>query len=443
MSTIHYGLTISVRIRPGKRDTLEAVLNKIQDDGVAENDLFPFGQLSTTHFATWVIVPEEEAPNGRKLHEQLLLMTSYTGARAKHFDELAHVGLKGFHEAFLHCEGYQFQSSPSVDEMCRFLKKHAIRNTFYTGFQYITHEQAGQENQLREAIQGFLDQAWKNGTLADKSALETRSMIQQFVENQPELAWATKPYKRSFNDFLRLFGPLIVLGVILGGSLILSIIFIFTHTLVTTIGLAIFGGFLLTVSLLLVLLRINESNPHVDVAPPTDERIYEITSKEIYPVKNEMTVIGTLKKGFIRRVFLGFTLWLVPFFRAFSYIPTVHTARWLQIDGGRRLVFIAYFDNTSEGYAHDFVDSTKRTRNLNLIFGHGKGFPATKWAVGGGGKDRKRYITAVRASQKITQLWYSSHNTLGILNLNNNRDIRKGLFGDLDKAQVEEWLLKL
>src|SRR6185436_8946259 len=107
-------------------------------------------------------------------------------------------------------------------------------------------------------------------------------------------------------------------------------------------------------------------------------------------------------------------LWMARQIRPFSYIPTVQTSRWLQIDKGWRLVFIAYFDNTSEGYANDFVDSPPFILRVNLMFGHGWGFPATKWAIGAGGKDRKAYMDAVRRQGKLTSVWYDSHPALSI-----------------------------
>jgi hypothetical protein len=443
MSTIHAGLTISTKIKPGQKEILEKLLVEIHNEGAFDHSILPFSKSVTTHFVTWVIIPEQIDGNGRKLPERLLLMTSYTGAKKVHLKELVKIGLDGLHKAYQYCDEYPYSNVPTEAELYRYLNRFSIRNTFYTGFQYITHTEAAKENQLREAIQSFLDEAWERRDIGDLPPRMIRQKIQEFVKDDPALAWAAKPYKRSLRDFLKLFGGLIALATVLSTSLILAIIHIFHQSHLTQVGLVIFLGFFGTIVLLVLLLRISEARPHIDIAKVSDARIYEITSRETYPVKNEMSVIAPLKKGLIRRIFLAFTLWLVPFFRAFSYIPTVHTARWLQVDGGRRLIFIANFDNTSEGYAHDFVDSTKRTRNLNLIFGHGQGFPATKFAVGGGGKDRKRYIMGVRAHQKITQVWYSTHQKLSILNLNNNRAIRKGLFGNLNEEEIKQWLLKL
>ncbi|MBD8489308.1 peroxidase [Echinicola sp. CAU 1574] len=443
MGTIHDGFTASNRIRQEGMDALKDVLEALQDDFKYAHPSFSPKKLETTHFITWVIIPKEVAPNGRTLPARLLLMTSYTGSKREHLRELAEVGLSGLHEVYKHCEEYHYSEKPSVENMLNFLRKSSIKNTFYTGFQYVTKDLVYKQNQLRYAIQEYLDSDVFRAGLEGLTPGQVRKRIQDHVRTIPDLSWALKPYKRSFGDFLNLYGALIFWLFILGGSLVLGILYPFFHHPLMLVGLIIFCAFIGLIGILLVLLRMDENIPYEPLEEVSDERIYDITSREIHPVKNEMSVISPLKRGFIRRFFLAFTLRIVPIVRAFSYIPTVHTARWLQTDGGRRLVFIAYYDNTSEGYAHDFVDSTKRTRNLNLIFGHASGFPATKWAVGGGGKDRKGYITGVRTHQKITGFWYSTFPELSVLNLENNKAIHKGLFGNLDEKEIKQWLLRL
>lgn len=156
-----------------------------------------------------------------------------------------------------------------------------------------------------------------------------------------------------------------------------------------------------------------------------------------------MTVIAPLKKGWIRRVFLALTLKLVGLVAYFAYIPTVHTARWLQMDRGKRLVFIANFDNLSEAYAHDFVDSERRSMNMAVIFSHAFGFPATRWLVHKQYNHRSEYMKGVRAHQKITQFWYSYNRDLSVENVKRNRAFRAGLFKKMDDPAIKDWLLTI
>ncbi|WP_103071392.1 hypothetical protein [Aquimarina sediminis] len=443
MHTVHNGLTISTQIKSGQRESLEQLLNEINDSKDREGAIFEFNKLATVHFITWIIVNAEETPEGKKLPERLLLMTSYTGSKKVHYAELVEIGITALHEVYSHCEDYSYENCPTRDHMVRFLKSFSKANTYYTGFQYITHLQVVQENQLRDAIQLYLDKQQDDEEFLSLDVRNIRIKIQEFVKSKPEFDWATKPVKKTFGNFWNLYGGMVIMLSVLGILILLSIAHIFIPGIITLVGLCLLISLILFIAFLLIGLRINESNPHIPVTPVSDQRIHEIVSKETFPVKNEMSVITPLKTGSIRPIFLAVTLWLVQRVRASSYIPSVHTARWVQIDKGKRFVFIAYFDNTSEGYAHDFVDSTKRTRNLNLIFGHALGFPVTRFAILGGGKDRKGYITGVRANQKIAQVWYSTNQTLGILNIKNNNEIRKGLFGKLKEEEIEQWLLKL
>ncbi len=442
MNTVHQGLTISTKIKAGKKEQVLKLLDQMNAEGVGNNSLFPFGKLKTTHFVSWVIIPEEVDPYGKALPERLMLLTSFTGTKKKHIDEVVNTGAVGLKAVYRFCEQFPEDGIVSDEFLTQYLYQFSIRSTFYTGFQYVTYEEVRQEHRLQEAIQQYLDEQWKSGEPLENDPVVWRRKIQDFVRSRPEFSWAIKPYRRSWINFIVLFGPLLLVLLVLAMSIVLSLAAIFTHTIWTITGLSIFTLIFGGLIILLLLLRIDESRPFESIKPVSYARIHEIVSREKHIVKNELTVVGAVKKGFIRRFFLAFTLRFVSLIRGLGYIPTVHTARWLQDDEGRRIIFIANFDNTSEGYAHDFVDSKKRTRNLNLIFGHGRGFPPTRYAVLGGGKDRKQYITAVRANQKITQLWYSTFPNLSILNIDNNHEIRKGLFGKLKTQEIEDWLLR-
>ena len=189
------------------------------------------------------------------------------------------------------------------------------------------------------------------------------------------------------------------------------------------------------------MIRIKESEDTPVTQRQPDSFIKEIEDRERFYVTNEMTVVGALKPGLVRRIFLFITLKAVIPIRFLNYIPTVSTARWLQIDDGKRLVFIAYYTNTSEGYARDFVDSKQRSQNMNAIFSHGIGFPHTRWVIkDGGGKDPRGYMNTVRGNQHITQVWYAPYPKLSVDNIVMNRKIRQGLHGSLNGEELDAWL---
>jgi len=263
------------------------------------------------------------------------------------------------------------------------------------------------------------------------------------VANDPGMSWAYKPITNLKRDKITMLLPLVFFGLVMATSLVFLILSFFIDAIGLKIGGLIFPAFLLGMVMLFLLLRLNEKNPHIPNGEVPDEKIRKIVALEKNPVVNEMTVIAPLKKGWIRRAFLGVTLRLVSLIGYFTYIPTVHTARWLQMDKGKRLVFIANFDNLSEAYAHDFVDSERRAMNMAVVFSHAFGFPATRWLVHKNYNHRSEYMKGVRAHQKITQFWYTYNRELSVENLKTNREFREGLFKDMNEEEIRQWLLTI
>ncbi|SDK85681.1 hypothetical protein SAMN05421823_103728 [Catalinimonas alkaloidigena] len=438
MITTLQGLTVATRVQPGQENALQHLLQEIGASVQQDGGRYTFRAHTTTHFASWVLIDAEYNQRGQLLPAWLLLMTTFTGSRREHLDELVRGNGAALHQVYQHCEKSPHDASEAG--LRRYLQRHLQATTTYAGYQYISKEDVTREQTLRETLEDFLD---AHPELRSETPVAIRQRLQDHVRATPALQWAVTPFRRSFASYWNLFGSLWLFGGVLGILLLLSLVALFIHHPLTIGAAIVLGGFFLYLVGLLLVLRLTENQPYAPIPRQTDEQIYQIASRETYPVINEMTVIGPLKRGWVRPLFLATTLWLVRFVRGFNYISTVHAARWLQLDGGRRIVFVAYFDNTSEGYAHDFVDSKKRTRNMNLIFGHGQGFPPTRWAMLGGGQDSRKYMQTVRASQKITQVWYYTHPLLSITNVTNNHELRKGLFGDLNDAEVSEWLLRL
>jgi hypothetical protein len=119
-------------------------------------------------------------------------------------------------------------------------------------------------------------------------------------------------------------------------------------------------------------------------------------------------------------------------------IPSIHFARWVIVDEGRRLIFFSNFDGSWENYLGDFID--KAAPGLTSVWSNCVGFPRTKGLSGGGATDEQKFKAYSRASQIPTQVWYSAYKWLSVPNINNNTRIRLGLYGEMDRAEAEEWL---
>jgi hypothetical protein len=335
-------------------------------------------------------------------------------------------------------------NSASEKSLFSFLKSHCVTNTVFNAFQFATVDDIKNEESLHDEIENFLDQEETNFYSQKISAKQVREKIRQHIQTKPQFQWALTPWKLSFADKWAYHSPWILLRAIVVLIILISLFGLFDHNIVSVVAFWILAGIIVLGMLMFLAFRLNETRVAVQtnhyVDPRSDSQLKEIYDQENQFVCNEMTVTGPLKQGFIRPIWLRMLLSFARTRRQFLFIPTVHAARWLQIDNGRRLIFAAYFDNTSDGYAHDFVDSDRRTRKVNLVLGNGNGYPPTRWAALDGGKDANGYMTTVRNQQKLTNVWYSTHKRLSIQNVLANQQIRRGLAGDMNEEQVKKWL---
>jgi hypothetical protein len=439
MSTVHKGLTVTVTLDEKNIPYVNGLLSEYRKDLKIYQETYR-KSLSTTFFISWLTLPEQQYAGKERLPARILLLSSYVGSKAAHLREL--VAFLGPQLRQVFSQSPEFPTGESDEqELIRFLQRKSIPNTFYSGFKFITTREADREAALKAAVLDYLQAAPEINS--DSSPSEVKEKIERYVENHPKLHWASRGIPFSFRNKLRMLAPLVVFSLVMIASIGSLIALFFSDAAVFQWLAWIFPVVVLTLLTLFLLLRLNENNPHETSDPLPDEKVREIVALETNPVINEMTVIAPLKKGWIRRVFLAVTLKLVGLVAYFAYIPTVHTARWLQMDRGKRLVFIANFDNLSEAYAHDFVDSERRSMNMAVIFSHAFGFPATRWLVHKLYNHRSEYMKGVRAHQKITQFWYSYNRDLSVENLKRNRAFREGLFKEMDTSAIREWLLRI
>jgi hypothetical protein len=63
--------------------------------------------------------------------------------------------------------------------------------------------------------------------------------------------------------------------------------------------------------------------------------------------------------------------------QAIEEIGTLHEARFVQLDGGKRLVFCSSFDGTWDQYIDDFA-TTAIGQDFDQTWGHAQGYPGVK-----------------------------------------------------------------
>jgi len=178
--------------------------------------------------------------------------------------------------------------------------------------------------------------------------------------------------------------------------------------------------------------------------------VYQREEGGIHKYQNHLASVTYVKPG-VRRWFLRVTLFLINLLARFWFnrgdlggIPTILAARWVVIDGGKRLLFLTNYGGAWESYLNEFIDMGA-VRGLNAVWsntyvesaGVKYGFPKTKFYLWRGAEAAQRFKAYVRQSQVETIVWYSAYPTLSITNINANTDLRRALFGRLAPWQLD------
>ena len=82
-------------------------------------------------------------------------------------------------------------------------------------------------------------------------------------------------------------------------------------------------------------------------------------------------------------------------------VHTIHAARWVFLDGGRRVLFASNYDGSLESYMDDFIN--KVAFGLNLAFSNGVGYPSTEWLVLDGARNEQKFKSVLRRHQLPTR----------------------------------------
>jgi hypothetical protein len=122
-------------------------------------------------------------------------------------------------------------------------------------------------------------------------------------------------------------------------------------------------------------------------------------------------------------------------------IPSIHFAKWLLFEDGRRLLFFSNYDKSWESYLGDFVD--RAPEGLNLAWSCTQEYPRTVALAFEGAKDEETFKSWTRAYQVPTQVFYSAYTDLTIETINNNTWIRYRLHQPASEGGLEAWLRRL
>ena len=427
-------LTIRTPIRPDEVDALEEVFARMRQD-VEANDVVPFGKLQGVHFARFAVIPGGTAAAVEQVEPTLIWASNVDAPLEAHLENLVAVGAEGLDEIYRHCDGYPEAPARDAASRLAYLRRHMIpTQAYYVNSVGRSLAQVREESMLRERIEDHLDHLRAGSDWSEQGPGDVRDAIVEFVRADRTLRWALDPAERP-NLLWRLEEKARFAAIMLGGVVLLPLLIVI-------------------VPLGLVALRIKEwqDSRRGSVSRRLRSR-GELARREDQVAQNQFSAVGEVKPGPIRFVAAQVVLRLagVATRHAFTRgdlgtvkplglegVDTIHFARWISLDGGRRVLFMSNYDGSLESYMDDFIN--KVAWGLNAVFTHGRSYPPTRWLVLGGAKDEQAFKEFLRTHQLSTGVWYSAIENLTAVNVANNAAIRAGLTQELDPQQLTKWL---
>ena len=347
MASHQGGLTIITPIKSSQEEALKSFLTReIMEQDVETNRQVPFGRLTRVHFARWVVLDASTDALGRPVAASLVFSTNFDEPVQEHLDELLDVGWSGVERIYSHCEGFPPPGDRSHEAVLDYLHRHHVGyNTLYIGTRGRTVEQIRQEAQLRDALQGYLDCESKRRDFAQEDVGAIREDLQRFVREHPDLAWARTSAPEPKARWPKAKDALLIVALLLVVSAIVALGFATSVwiALLTFIGVVVLAALLIAVTL-----RYKERRDREDPASAEADHVRELVGQEDFIVQNQLSSITNVKPGWFRRLTLSTVLYVIELAGRYIYtkgrlgtIPTIHYARWVVIDGGRRLLFFS------------------------------------------------------------------------------------------------------
>ena len=413
-------LTIVSKVDPTRIERLEKELAHLRKDP-AHNEVVPFAKIPGCHFGRIVFLPATKDLRGRAIEPQLMMLSDCDGPSSEHLTSFVDTAGDGIDRLFGNCVGYPRLPATRQKRVDYLRKQHVRTKANYIHRQGRTVDQIRNEAKLRDDLQEIL----ADRDFEKLSALEVRNRIISIVENSPSLQWALDAPE----------------GI--GWSYRARNLFHFTTL---PLSLLFFGPVLLPTALLtLALVRLQEQRDHPEHLRPSLEHVHALTSLEDFFAQNGFTAGGFVKPGWLRQAVVSSVLPLIGYGtrhlftrESLAGIKTIHFARWIPLDRGRRMVFASNYDGSLESYNNDFIDLV--AWGLNLVFSNGLGYPKTRWLLFGGATLEQEFKDYLRRHQIPTPIWYSAYPRLTAVNIVHNARLRAGLRGRMTEQEARAWL---
>jgi hypothetical protein len=421
------------RAREGELRGLLAGMNGAPGHANPLNDCVPFGRFDALHVARFVIL-DDTTVGDIAIHgvtpPEFPLYLAFVGDIDVPPDEflgqIAGECADGLRSIFSCCVGFD---ATDASELRRWMKRHNVAPAAnYVNWRGRTVRKAKEEAALVDSIERYL--AANGATVCAQPARDVhatlrRHMLDAIADGRLTLTPdPPTPLGWHVANLLHLVGVPLV-------ALIASPVLI---------PLGVIG--------LVQLRRLEKTDRELcgSVDQSYSDRLAEI---EDHDVTNQFTAMGSLKPGMVRRWTAIAVFFAIDYAARHLYtrgglarVRTIHFARWVFLDGRKRVVFMSNYDGSLESYMDDFIN--KVGFGLNTAFSAGVGYPATNWLVLDGCNDERKFKEYLRRHQLPTQVWYKAQPGLTAVDLERNGRIRAGLdAATLSDDAAREWVALL
>jgi hypothetical protein len=392
------------------------------------NFLVPFGRFHQLHFARFVILDDDTVDDiesyglpSVNYPTYLALLGDIDGTPDDFLAELAELAGDGLRRVFSYCKEYR----ADVDLLAWLKARSVAAAADYVNRVGRTVQQVREEEALRQAIESFLQQ--NSVALAALTPRQVNDALRKFIAEKRE----------SGRLILTPEAPTPL------GWRLRNLVNLLALPLVTLLFLPLL---LLYIPIFLIQLRRREkSDP--EIAPRVNRaHADQLAAIEDRDVTNQFSAMGSLKPGMFRRLTITAVLVVIDYTARHIFnrgklgrVTTIHFARWVFLDGGRRVIFVSNYDGSLESYMDDFIN--KVGFGLNVVFSNGLGYPRTNWLILDGAKDEQHFKDYLRRHQMPTQVWYKAYPELTAHDLRRNSLIRQGLErASMSDAELQQWL---
>ena len=430
--------TVLATIDPARAAELSALLDSMNEAPGRlnpNNALIPFAQFDTLHFGRLVILKDNcltdvRAYGGGPVPTYplwLAFIGDIDGEVDAFFEEIARRAGPGLRQIFSCCVEFN-----ETTDLVPWMKRHnAPAIAVYVNWRGRTVVQIREEAALREALRKHLQD--NMAALGPLPAREIHARLREFVEQETAAGRLKLSQEKAtplgwwITNAVHLIAPLLLLPIVL---LLLPLVIV---------GALIY---------LFLLRRLEKTDP--ELCWRVDQAYSDmLAAAEDHYVTNQFTAMGSLKPGLVRLLTISGVLTTVNWAARhitrpgrLGRIRTIHFARWVFLDGKKRMVFFSNYDGTVESYMDDFINKTGF--GLNAVFSNGIGYPRTNWLVRDGCQDEQKYKDFLRRHTLPSQVWYKAYLGLTAIDLERNTRIRNGLESrSLSEQDAREWVALL